>query len=63
MSNKLKVLLRDFGYEYRDGLVIQKGIKGFTSDTIIRRARDIFDAAEQLCPIINEKEFTERLVK
>jgi hypothetical protein len=61
---KFIVLLRDFGYIWADGKVIEKGIRGFTSDRVLPHTyRDPMDACEMLCSTIREKEFTDRLVK
>jgi hypothetical protein len=57
----LKELLKDYGYEYHDGIIVQKGIRGFCNDRIVGNARNIRDAAEWLCPIINDKDFTEAI--
>lgn len=60
LERKCKVLLRDYGYEFRDGLIISNGIRGFTRDTITGYARSPFDAVEQLIPIICNSEFHNR---
>ena len=60
---KYKKLLQDFGYKLEGSTLIRKGIRGFTSDSIIPgRFRDAFDAATYLCPIIHDDEFTSRLI-
>lgn len=62
METKLKVLLRDYGYEYRDGVLIEKGIKGFTSSRVVGRYRSLFAAADSLNPICDSN-YTARWVK
>jgi hypothetical protein len=55
-------LLADFGYSFQDGVLIEKGIRGHTSDRVFPvKFRDAMDAAEHLCPIIKDDEFTRRL--
>ncbi len=60
-KKQLKTLLRDYGYRVDDKSIISIGIREFTSDRIINRCRDIVDAAEMLCPIIRDPEYTHRL--
>ena len=55
------VLLRDFGYRFVGGVLIERGIRGFTRDRVLGNFRDAMDAAEFLCPIIHDEEFTQRL--
>ncbi len=55
-------LLADFGYSFQGGVLIEKGIRGHTSDRVVPgKFRDAMDAAEHLCPIIKDDEFTRRL--
>jgi hypothetical protein len=56
------LLLRDFGYRYQAGLLTQAGIRGFTSDRPMGRFDSSLAAAEYLCPIIREAEYTRRLI-
>lgn len=63
MNIALKVLLRDFGFKVEGKTIIQLGIKGFTSDRVFGQCRDLFDAAEQLRPIICDEEYTRRHMK
>jgi hypothetical protein len=57
------VLLRDYGYKLEGNTLIELGIRGFTSDRIIPgRFSDAWEAAEYLCPIIHDDEFTRRLI-
>lgn len=49
-------LIRDYGYDVQ-GNVILSGRRYFG------RCRSIFDAAERLCPIIRDTEYTDRLSK
>lgn len=58
------VLLTDFGYKLEGGKLIQKGIKGFTSDQIMTgRFGNAMAACEYLCPIVKDADFTNRLVE
>lgn len=55
-------LLADFGYSFRGGVLIEKGIRGHTSDRVFPgKFRDAMDAAEHLYPVIKDDEFTRRL--
>ena len=55
-------LLADSGYSFRGGVLIEKGIRGHTSDRVVPgKFRDAMDASEHLCPIIKDYEFTRRL--
>ena len=43
-------------------MLIEKGIRGHTSDRVVPgKFKDAMDAAEHLCPIIEDDEFTRRL--
>lgn len=57
------VLLRDYGYRMAGRTLIEKGIRGFTSDRIVGNFRDEMDACIRLCPIIHDDEFTTRLAR
>jgi hypothetical protein len=59
---KYRVLLRDFGYRFEGRTLVERGIRGFTSDRIVGQFRDAMDAAEYLCPMIHDPEFTRRLI-
>lgn len=59
----LTVLLRDFGYCVRGDAIVQAGVRGFTADRVWGRCRGLLDAAEQLCPIIADPEFSRRLAE
>lgn len=63
MEVKLAVLLRDYGYRFGCGYIVSVGVRGITTDRIVGRARGIFDAAEQLCLIIRNDEYTARLIR
>lgn len=56
-------LLNDYGYDWQGNTIIERGIRGFTSDRIWGRARDLFDAIERLCPIIRKDDYTTRMIK
>lgn len=59
----LTMLLRDFGYRVQGDAIVQTGVRGFTADRVWGRCRGLLDAAEQLCPVIADPEFTRRLAK
>ena len=62
LETKLETLLRDYGYRFAGGQLIERGIRGFTSDRILPyRFRSIFAAAEHLIPIVACDEFSKRL--
>ena len=63
LERQLTVLLRDYDYKVEGNVIISKGIKGMTEDRVWGRCRDLQDACEQLCPIIRETDFTDRLVR
>lgn len=56
-------LLLDYGYRVDGNTIIQTRIRGFTSEQIFGHCRDLFDAAEQLIPIIHEKDYQERFLE
>lgn len=60
LDKPLAQLLRDFGYRVDGTSLVSVGVRGFTSDRIVRRVRGLFDAAEQLIPIIHEDAYYER---
>lgn len=55
-------LLKEYGYEFAGGVLIEKGIRGYTRDRVVGRFRDAMDAAEYLCPFVRDDEFTNRLI-
>ena len=58
-----RMLMSDYGYRLDGDQLIQNGIRGFTSDQMFRRGcRNLMDAAEMLCPIVHDDEYTERLI-
>lgn len=59
-DERLAVLLRNHGYRVEGNLLIQNGIRGFSSDRIFSRVRSIFDACEQLIPILCDAGFHSR---
>lgn len=63
LDTKLKVLFRDFGFKVEGTTIIRLGIRGFTSDRIWGHCRNLFDAAEQLLPIIKDEAYTRRLLE
>ena len=60
MDAKLKTLLRDFGFKIDGDTIIDMGVKGFIATRIWGRCRSVFDAVEQLLPIIKDDEFYRR---
>lgn len=40
--------------------MISNAIRGFTSDRIVCQVRDLYDAAERLCPLLHDAAFTTR---
>lgn len=56
-ANKaLTRLISDYDYKYRDGLL-------YRDNRIVGQFRSAIDAAEWLCPIVKEDEYTLRLIK
>ena len=62
-ETKLIVLLRDFGFRVEGTTIIENAVRGFTSERVWGRCRDLFDAAERLCPVIRDNNFSDRLVR
>ncbi len=62
MQTKIRVLLADFGYRVEGGVLIENAIRGFTSERVVTRVSDSYDAAERLCPILSDAHFTRRFV-
>lgn len=56
----LRILLSDFGYRFDGGTLIRKGIRGFTSDSIVGKRNGLLNAVESLIPIIHDDEFYRR---
>ncbi len=62
-DSTLRTMLRDYGYRVEGRSVIRCGIRGWTSDEVLPwKCRGLLEAAEMLCPIIREDDFTRRLV-
>ena len=61
-ETRLKVLLRDFGFRVAGDTILEIG-DGCQRDRAWGRCRSIFDAAERLCPIIADPEFSARFAK
>lgn len=59
MNEKLKVLLRDYGYKVCGNELIQTAYRQMPQRAV-RRCRDVIDAAEQLIPIIRDDAFYSR---
>lgn len=62
-ESSLLRLIRDFGYDVQGNRIIEKGIRGFSSDRVISKCRSVLDATEQLRPIIRDDEFTTRAIQ
>ena len=60
LDKPLARLLLDYDYRVAGNTIIQVGIRGFTSERLFGHCRDLFDAAEQLIPIIHAKEYQDR---
>ncbi len=60
LDRQCQVLLRDFGYRVEGSLIIQNAIRGVMGERIFRRCRSLYDAVEQLVPVIHSDEFSER---
>ena len=55
-------LLADPGYSFQGGVLIEKGVRGHTSGRVFPgKFRDAMGAAEYLCPVVKDDEFTRRL--
>jgi hypothetical protein len=61
-TTRLTVLLRDYGYRVAGDSIIQIG-EGCCRDSVFGRCRNVFDAAERLCPIIAHPGYTARFTK
>lgn len=64
-EKKLRQLLLDFGYIVDGEYIIiiihrRRGRSGYIRDRVWGRCRSVFDAADQLRPIIKDDEFSER---
>jgi hypothetical protein len=59
----LEMLLRDFGYRVEGNRIISIGIRGFFRNEIFGNCRNVFDAAEILCPVIADPRYTARLIR
>ena len=62
MNTKLTVLLKDFGYKVTGCDLIEMAWRGGPARTI-RQCRGLFDAAEQLIPLLRDDEFYSRFCK
>lgn len=62
VASSYKILLQDFGYRFDGRNLICKAIRGFTSEKNMGRFDSISLAAEYLCPIVGEREYTDRLI-
>jgi len=64
LTIRLEVLLRDFGYRFTGDTLIEKAIRGHTSERVVGRfLGGIFAAAEHLIPIIHDEEYHNRWTK
>lgn len=62
-NTKYKVLLREFGYSFEQRTLINLGVKNKIPASIVGKFSDISCAVEHLIPIINSKEFLDRVLK
>lgn len=60
--SKLTILLRDFGYKFEAGLLVDKGVPGFIVSKIVGKFCSELTACDYLCPIVKDEEFTSRLM-
>ncbi len=59
LENRLTVILRDHGYRWTGDTLIEKAIRGWTSETVVGRfPRGILSACEHLMPRLADPEFT-----
>jgi hypothetical protein len=56
-DRKLLQLLRDYRYDVQGNVIIH-----MDSRHVIQKCRSIFDAADSMCPIISDNEYTTRLI-
>lgn len=61
--SKLTTLLRDYGYRYENGTLLDKGIPGLFPARVIGKFSSELSACDRLCSIIKEDEFTTRLLE
>jgi hypothetical protein len=61
-ASKLTVLLRDFGYTFEAGMLIDRGIQNFIRSKIVGKFSSELTACDHLCSIIKDEEFTRRLM-
>lgn len=61
-STRLQVLLRDYGFRVAGDTILEVG-EGCCRDRVWGRCRNLWDAAEQLRPIIADAGFSARLSK
>jgi hypothetical protein len=61
-ETRVKVLLRHYGFRVCGDRIIQVGV-GFTRDTVFGRCRSVWDAAEQLRPVIADAAYSDRLAR
>ena len=59
-TKALEVLMRDYGFRVEGNVIIENGIRGFTSSRVFRHCRSVFDAAEQLIPVICDSDYSAR---
>ena len=57
----LTILMSDFGYKVKGNSIVADAIKGFCSSRVVGSCRGVVDAAEYLCPIVRDAEYTTRL--
>ena len=62
-STAIAILLRDYGFKVCGDTIIDLGVKGYIPARVWGKCRDVYDAAEQLRPIIADAEFSRRHTK
>ena len=62
LNHRLGMLMKDFGYTLQGNRLIQKA-EGFMPSRLVGTYSNIQCAAEALCPIIADDEYTKRLTE
>ena len=59
-SVAMSTLLCDFDHRFDGSTLIRCGIRGFTSDCVVGKFRNIASAAQHLVPLLHDAEYTRR---
>lgn len=63
LDDRINTLLREYGFRLAGDTLINCGIRGFTSDSVMRGRYDSpLEAAEWLIPLVADDEYYNRLV-